>query len=159
MIASSVACTVASNTAPIRSIRQHRHLTRRPRPLRRLALAVENAMKMSPEPLLDTLPVRAEAERRAARDPLQLMRQQRRIGGDDDDDRAEPRRRRRARTPGRAAARRGRLRQLAGRPATPATRSRSRVPWLRLDQHADREAADSARRSSATTVPVPHLNP
>ena len=122
-IASSVACTVAVNSALIRAFDSIVHgggLVRAAAP----AFAVENAMKMSPEPLPDVAPVRAEPERRAAGEALELVRQQRRVGGDDDDDRARLQRRRRARRRGAVGDRAAPRRRARRRSAVPA------APWL-----------------------------
>ena len=64
----SVACTVASNTALMRSLGSMVSGVM-PSGLAALALAVENAMKMSPEPLLAMEPLRARPReaRRATR--------------------------------------------------------------------------------------------
>src|SRR5207247_7345977 len=54
-IASSVACTVASNTAPMRAL-DIIDTCAASGAFAAPAFAVENAMKMSPDPLLETLP-------------------------------------------------------------------------------------------------------
>ena len=51
-------------------------------------LAVENATKMSPEPLPCVRPHATHAEAHAAHHPPQLIRRERRVGADHDDDRA-----------------------------------------------------------------------
>src|SRR5262249_52607313 len=68
MIDSSVAWTVASNTAPIRALESIETWAVSVAPAA-LGFAVENAMKISPDPLLETLPVRARPRvaRRAIR--------------------------------------------------------------------------------------------
>ena len=50
----------------------------------------EKAIIRSPESLWPRPPTSANAQRRAPREPLELVRQKRRIGRDDDDDRAAP---------------------------------------------------------------------
>ena len=116
-----------------------------PSPLKASGLAVENAMKMSPEPLPDIAAGAGQAERGAAGQPLQLMRQQRRVGGDDDDDRAEVAAHRIVDEA--AAAPAPRLRNLAAHrhAGDPQLRAPAEVG---LHQHADRVAAAARRRAT-----------
>ena len=88
MIASSVAHAVASKIGVIRSFGSILSEAS-PSPLKASGLAVENAMKMSPEPLPASRAGARDAQRGAAGEPLQLVRQQRRVGRDDDDDGAK----------------------------------------------------------------------
>ena len=117
----------------------------RPSALTAPGLAVEKAMKMSPEPLPAMLPVRARPERGAARQPLELVRQQRRVGRDDDDDRAGL-----ARIVGHAVGRCAGVCGISRPTGTPAIVQLRRAAEVGLHQHADGVAArsrpDHARR-------------
>ena len=78
-MASSVACTVASNSGSTWSLPIEVDCASGA-PASAAAFAVEKAMKMSPEPLPAIAAHACEAECGASREALQLVRQQRRVG-------------------------------------------------------------------------------
>ena len=90
MIASSVASTVAS-MMPFMSSLDIIWMVLGPPRRNAPGFAVENARKMSPDPLPAVPPVRADAERNALGDATQLVRRERRVGGGDRDDRTAAR--------------------------------------------------------------------